>query len=519
MVKIIKKNAKAGKKTGAGLPFDRVIVLAIGVETYQNPPGRGKVNAVAYAEADATALAALLQQIYGPDIEVDATVLTSSMATLATVRETARYLINGLSPDDLFVLFYAGHGFHSGGQNRLTCYDTNPDNLAGTTVGLTDEIMLPLQASPCRRALMFIDACAEDIVERLAGRSIVQGLSPEEIERVLDEADYSGVFLSCSPGERSFGASALGHGVFTHHLLSALRGEASEALEGDRWLTDVSLRDWIAGAVKRFVTKNLQVSGHQTPRAILNAPHSFRIRHVQSPPKPAGVTLADLKLRNRDAHLEGVEGGHIRSLPGFTTAKGHTVPKVHADSVDAWVGRLMKEQLAAELDDLRASCRKLFGYSRAETALENGDAGGSLDTPTFRYAVLCEQDPEDPAKYRVQRQLELRDGWEAQREAIQALFEMSGLDRLVVDIDPMPTAFESIADILDQQAVRAGAHFEERSASKRLSYSTEEASISIDLLAGRVEITVAGAEMVDLVDGARAFGLGWRAASPMLAAP
>ena len=271
--------------------------------------------------------------------------------------------------------------------------------------------------------------------------------------------------------------------------------------------------------VKRYVTRTMVVSGHQTPRAILSAPQSFRIRHVQKPTGPAAMSLADLKLKNRDAYLEGVETGPIRSLDGFSTAKNHTVPKTASAGVDAWVERLMQSDLQAELDEMRTRAKSALGITRRETNVQWADGGGSLDTTAFRYTILCDQDPENPANYRVRRQLELRDGWQDQRDAIDKMFEDTALPCLVVEIEPAPRAFDSIAETLDDLATRTGASLQERSAEKCLTYSDQKVMLVVDLQSGRVELSFSEADGLAVLEHAYGYNLGWRAASPMLPPP
>jgi hypothetical protein len=511
------KNARS--KTGTTMPLEQVVLLAIGIENYQNPSGRNAIGAVAYAKADVDGVVEVIRAIYGDEIDVDVHLLKDQDATLTTMTETVRYLIRGLSETELFIFYYAGHGFHRAGDNRLTAWDTNPGNLPGTTLNFQTEIIDRLKVSACRRALLFVDACAETLAEVLPGRSTIESLDLAEIERALDEGDYMAVFLSCSPGEKSYGSGELGHGVFTGHVLRALRGEVEEALEADRWLTDTRLRDWLGKAVRSFVTKKMTVSGSQTPRAIINAQQSFRIRHVPKPAGPPARTLADLRLVNRDAFLEGEETGAIRSLEGFTRDKGHRVPTSASPSVDAWIERLMKSDLSAELDELRSASRAALDLARSETAVEWGDGGGGLDTPAFRYTILCDQNPADPAEYRVRRQLTLRDGWEADREKVEEIFEGTNFQRLVVEIDASKASFDDIADTLDALARRTGGAVEERSQQRRLIYRIADERVVIDLKQGRVELKLSADTNLGLIDRARTFGLGWRQPSPLLPPP
>ena len=54
--------------------------------------------------------------------------------------------------------------------------------------------------------------------------------------------------------------------------------------DAERWLTDFGLRDYLRKEVPRFMTREMQVRGTQTPQAILSGSNSFRIRQVPRPP-------------------------------------------------------------------------------------------------------------------------------------------------------------------------------------------------------------------------------------------
>lgn len=507
------------KKAGDNAPFQRVVVLGVAVEKYQNPPGRSRIGDVAYAEADVNAFVQKLRSIYGSDFDVDVHTLVNDHATLTTIADTAGYLIGGLAESDLFIFFYAGHGFHGAGDNRLTAYDSNLDNLANTTLNFQSTVLDRLKTSACRRALLFIDACAETLAETAIGRSALGSINLDEIERALDESDYLAVFLSCSPGEKSYSTSALSHGVFTAHLLRALGGEAEEALEHDRWLTDVGLRNYLRTSVRGYVTKHMTVAGHQTPRAIVNAQQSFRIRHVAAKAAAPSVALADLRLVNRDAYLEGVETGAIRSLNDFSRDRGNTVPKTHSSSVDAWVGRMLAERISAELDNLKALAKKVLGLRRNDAPIELDDGSGSLDTPYFRYAIMCDQNPGDVAEWRIRRHLTLRDGWEEARDGIEEVFAGTDFQHLVVDIDASKARFDDLADALEALADQTGGQFDEQTREKRLCFETEQVRLTIDLKAARVELRIDADSNLEIVERARGLSLGWRHPSPLLPPP
>ncbi|MBV9883668.1 MAG: hypothetical protein JO276_11720, partial [Sphingomonadaceae bacterium] len=408
-------------------------------------------------------------------------------------------------------------GCRIGGANRLTACDTNPLQLGDTTIDLDAEVIERIKASECSRALLFIDACAEDMKAlAVSTRSLIFDLSDDEIERKLDCDDYLAVFLSCSDGEKSYGSDALGHGVFTWHLLRALRGEDPQALERDRWMTDSSLRDWLESEVPAYVTKEMTVRGRQRPRAILNSPHTFRIRHIPPPPAAAATTLADLGLRNSDAYLEGTETGRIRSLPGFKSGYHH-VPKDVNDYAANWIGQLLEGQLQEELDDLFSAARRALGFKRKQGGVSLAGGDGNVDTPAFRYSVVCDQNPDDPADWRIRRRLELRDGWEEQREEIEDAIAGLNLDRFVVTFENRRDLYDQVADALEDLAERDG-DFDERPSEKKLVYTRGAMSIIFDFQAGEVEFAVQGESNLELVETTQVISLGWANPSPMLAA-
>ena len=117
---------------------------------------------------------------------------------------------------------------------------------------MRDDLLEPLAESRCRQALVFVDACAEEFRELVKSRDVISNLDADEVEEFIDSGWYLGVYLSCSPGEKSYPVEKLGHGVWTHFLLEAISGRADRALTRDRWLTDAGLRDYLAVEVPRF---------------------------------------------------------------------------------------------------------------------------------------------------------------------------------------------------------------------------------------------------------------------------
>lgn len=267
----------------------RVVGFAIGLENYQDR--QDQMPRVDYAHKDAEAFAQTLCEIYsGADICVE--VLRDADATKARLEYDLQETIRGLTAEDLFVFYYAGHGYHDTGGNRITAWDSSAWNVE-TTLLVRQVLLDPLQQSACTRALLFIDACAAPIQSIARSRDVITNLKSEELRSFLGSARYCSTFLSCSPREKSYPSDDLQHGIWTHFLLKALKGDAPEALGPGRFLTDVGLRDYLRTEVPRYIEKCTSIAGTQTPMAILQATNTVGLLEV--PVLPSKALNADLK--------------------------------------------------------------------------------------------------------------------------------------------------------------------------------------------------------------------------------
>lgn len=253
-------------------PNGRVVAYVVGLENYGKVGG---IKPVDYARRDAEAFADVLETMF-PGKTVDLTSRIDEDATLSTLKYELPQTIAGLHEDDVFLFYYAGHGFYGEGGNRLTVFDSNSRNLDGTTWLLRELLTDPLEGSSCQRALIFIDACAEKLEG--FGRSLIRPIDAEEFA-AFATARFHAVFMSCEPGQKSFPSAELEHGIWTYFLLKALRGEAEEALGPDRLLTGTGLQDYLRREVSAFV-KNGGPDRTQRPYARIGSSGSFAIREV-----------------------------------------------------------------------------------------------------------------------------------------------------------------------------------------------------------------------------------------------
>lgn len=496
--------------------FARVVAVIVGLENYRKLKSGESLPTVAYAHADARAVSDALHHIFKdmPEPDVAIETMTDSNASLAAVKDHLNWTIRNLSAKDLFIFYYAGHGFHGAGGNRLSTYDTNRLNIAGTTLSMRDALLEPLAESACEQALVFVDACAEQFRDVVQSRDVIANLDAHEVVEFLDGGWYLGAFLSCSPGEKSYPSNKLGHGIWTHFLLEALKGRAPEALTRDRWLTGEGLQNYLRQEVPRYISREMTIRATQTPQAILSASNSFRIHYVPPPAEvPADAALAGIRLKNNSEYLEGTETGAIRRLDGFSR-RHHQVPDRLSQAADGWCTQLLADTVAEELQTLYQNARDILRLKRKDLRKEVG----TLDAPAFRYIVETGQNPEEPSEYYITRRLELRQGWAVHREALDKLFS-DEFQQLVVEFDSMDDSFDALVDRLEDIVDASGGEVDDDDRHQRVTYSREGTRFTFDLKKYRLEIAFGRKGALELVDAAQQFQLDVGRSSPMLDVP
>ncbi|MEX2118700.1 MAG: hypothetical protein WD847_03745 [Pirellulales bacterium] len=233
----------------------RLYVLAVGIDTYRDPD----VQPLAYSVADAQAVVAMLRdRTAGMYDLAEPTILLNDQVTLTTWRESFERLGEQLKkdarPDDLLVIFIAGHGFvdPASQQYYFASHDiTRDDFVRGVYSGSISWKDFELLADvPCRK-LAFLDTCHAGAIQpqRRNLKAAIRAFQEDVVFTVSASAGH----------ERSEEKESWGHGAFTKTLLEALSGKADESADGI-----VSLNE-VVQYVKRSVPE--LTAGRQNPTA------------------------------------------------------------------------------------------------------------------------------------------------------------------------------------------------------------------------------------------------------------
>jgi len=206
------------------------------------PPGNCHLALAGEPTTDSTKaqLAALRQAGIARTDASKAQILRALLSLSAVGHDTA----------DLLVVSISSHGFEERGQP----YTIPSDGLRGALedTGLSIRtVEQRLQDSRAGKRLLLIDACRERPATDTRG---VEQAMTSAFRAALAAAEGQATLASCDAGQLSLENTDLGHGVFTHFLLEALRGKATADTRG--FITLGAVSDYVARAVNDWVMRN-----------------------------------------------------------------------------------------------------------------------------------------------------------------------------------------------------------------------------------------------------------------------
>ena len=208
----------------------RLRILAIGVGKFKPDPAADPTvkpfRELRKAGSDARSVSAAFAR-YGKGLYTEILppkVLADEDATRENILDALAEFSEGMTRDDVGVIFYAGHGIKSKDQLYLAAHDTRPSKLFQTGVSATQ--LRGLLAGTKGRGYLFLDACYSGaIVQRSDGPDAIH----EDIIRELRK-DVTGTVIAtaCRGGETANEDEAHG-GYFSFALVEGLSGKAQAA--------------------------------------------------------------------------------------------------------------------------------------------------------------------------------------------------------------------------------------------------------------------------------------------------
>ena len=188
--------------------------LFVGVNTYDDP----SIRPLRFSIPDASVLADRFRRLgfatkHLPD--------PTGAELLSAVEEST----GGLGPGDVFLFFFAGHGFTAqDGAHLLFCRDHRQRLLRVNNAGIRVDALEELTADGGFHRAFLLDSCRTDCFAGAAARGAAGTRDLDIIAMPAASAGAGSFFLlrSCDKFRPSLELEDLGHGLFTQGLLDAM---------------------------------------------------------------------------------------------------------------------------------------------------------------------------------------------------------------------------------------------------------------------------------------------------------
>lgn len=273
--------------------------MVVGVSDYEDP----EITDLSFAARDAAEVAGALREDCGFD---EIRLLHSGgerEPTLGKVLDALRNLSPLITEDDLFLLYFAGHGIHMDGEGYLLTTDSR--------IRMPQLLSLQLKVLrgclsrlDCTQRVLILDACRNDPhkgrgdADNRLSRDFSRDIVAMAGAHSLEVTPTTCILCSCSEGQRAYEWPDRQHGAFTYYLLDGLRGGAREA---DGALSVQGLSEYVAGRVFRWSQK-MHVAPPQRPWAqqvgslreviLIQSMPVSSIEPAEPQPKPRPLPLA-----------------------------------------------------------------------------------------------------------------------------------------------------------------------------------------------------------------------------------
>lgn len=388
---------------------DRYAVV-VGISAYEDDT----IPNLKYAAEDAQAVYNALVR-HGGYKEENIKLLLNEQATYREIKSAlGTFLPRNAEKDDAVFIYFAGHGCPDVDRSEgnpedkiakyLAPWDADRDDLYSTAFRM-DELSAMLKRIESQYIVLALDTCYSGqagqgrTFETVNTRAV---LSNAFLNRIAGQGRV--VITAADVNELSMELDAFGHGIFTHHLVTGMKGEAD--LDGDGLVSVQELYDYLS---ERVTKDAMSAGGRQHPLFRGSLPGKLPLTTVQEQvkepaPPPVDPVTRDmeeaLRLQGLGQHDEAIEL-LSRVLPGA----GARIPEVRRALGKA---RLIKGDLDGALEEYRAAIdadpTSAVGYADYSAALmKAGDRTAAIDAlrravkidPALRdQSVLIEMDLE-----------------------------------------------------------------------------------------------------------------------------
>jgi len=428
--------------------------LVVGIAHYQNLPDSAQLR---YPERDAESIyTTLISQQGGQFPANHVHMLTGAQANKVNVlHELENWLASVTAPDDRVLIYFAGHGFISGGKGYLAPYDIDLHDIPNTSIGMDTLGSLVGTRIKGKWKVLITDACHSG--------AITPDTNPAELNHLLLDVHQSIFSLTASRDrEQSFESPDWGggHGIFTYYVVRGLGGEADG--NGDGVISADELAEYVHTNV-RSATQGRQNPTSERGSFDTNMVLAYDPTHAKTPVTTAGLQYGTLVVQtnmdNTELWLDGKQVGVVTKasalrLPGLAPG-AHTIKGVHMGyepdgpreemvypgqettvSLRILIPRQRKQAAVDLLDQAIDDYKKGFeaNYKKAEAKLNQAVAIDPNYSQAYMYLGRVQNAlyEDEKAKAAFERAIQIDPDYEEARVSYAAaLLDQGGLDEAV----------------------------------------------------------------------------------------
>lgn len=361
------------KTANAPVTIPRSYALVIGIASYKNLPASAQL---AYPNRDAEDMYTVLISAEGGQFPAENVhKLINEKATVANIRhELEEWLPSVTKADDRVVIYFAGHGFVSGGKAYLAPYDVDIHSIASTAYPMDDlgkDIGGRIKG---KWKVLITDACHSGAITPQADPQADRG----QVTQSLLNLQTSTFSLTASRDrEQSFESANWGggHGIFTYYVVKGLEGEADT--NGDGIVSADELSEYVHSNV-RLATQAAQNPTSERGSFDPNMVLAYNPTHVTAaslPPPEYGNLIIETNMDNTEVWVDGKSAGIVNKgtplrLPGIAPG-AHTIKGVHM----GYEPDGPREEQVYPGQDTTVSVRILIARRHDHAAVEHFDNG------------------------------------------------------------------------------------------------------------------------------------------------
>jgi len=315
------------KKGTTTVTIPRSYAVVIGISAYKNLPETAQL---AYPNRDAEDVyAALISPEGGQFPAENVHKLINERATVANIRhEIEEWLPQVTQDNDRVLIYYAGHGFVSGGKGWLAPYDVDIHNIPTTAYPMDSLGSYVGGKIKGKWKVLITDSCHSGAITPETDRKQVN-------DTLLDLQKSLFSLTASRDREQSFESDKWGggHGIFTYYVVKGLEGEADT--NGDGIVDADELAEYVHTNV-RLATGGAQnptsERGSFDPNMVL-AYNASRIKGPALLAPQYGNLIIEANMDNTEVFVDGKSAGVVNKgtalrLPGISPG-AHTVKGVH----------------------------------------------------------------------------------------------------------------------------------------------------------------------------------------------